>query len=229
MPVLCATATLVVWDGSSLSGFVQVGASCKVSASTRRGGGFDQWRCIGPSGGCSGCGLKGKYVRTLYREGAPRYLLCAVRGQSVRVALHRDRAPAARPAARGQGAHQPLPALARLGRVHPQADRRPHHHPREGLHLGRPSPLQRVQARARLRRRGGRAALPQAHRHGTSVARPAARGEVLRRGDPDRARPAPARHPRRAAAHHAGEGPGAAGRQGPAQRAEPAWRSSPAT
>ena len=48
-----------------------------------------------------------------------------------------------------------------------------------------------MQARAGLRRRGGRAAQPQAHRHRAPAARPAARGEVLRRGDPARARPAP--------------------------------------
>src|SRR5260370_23777610 len=58
---------------------------------------------------------KGEHVRTLYREGATRDFLCALRGQSVWVALHRDRAPAARAAAGGQGADEPLSAFARVG------------------------------------------------------------------------------------------------------------------
>src|ERR1035437_5189372 len=44
-------------------------------------------------------GLKGDYVRTLYGEGATRNLLCAIRGQSIRLTLHRDRAPVAWPTA----------------------------------------------------------------------------------------------------------------------------------
>ena len=74
-------------------------------------------------------------------------------------------------------------------------------HAGEGLHFGGPAPEPRVQASAGLRRRGSRAAEPQAHRHRAPAAGAAARGEVLRRRDPARARPAPlARSARRSPA-----------------------------
>ena len=96
----------------------------------------------------------------------------------------------ARTSARRQGPDQSLPALARLGRIDPQADRRTHHDPREGFDLRRPAAEQRVQARAGLRRGRSRAPVAQAHRHRTSAVGPAARRKMLCRGNSARARPA---------------------------------------
>ena len=71
----------------------------------------------------------------------------------------------------------------------------------------RSAALERVQACAGLCRGRSRAALAQTHWHGTSAARPAARRQMLCRGNSPRARPALASHPRRAGAHHAGKSP----------------------
>src|ERR1700683_5762401 len=78
------------------------------------------------------CSKRGvHHVRTLYGEGTTGDLLCAVRGKPVVPALHRDRAPAARPAARGQGVNQSFSTLACFGGFHPQVDRSAHHNSRE--------------------------------------------------------------------------------------------------
>ena len=87
-----------------------------------------------------------------------------------------------------------------------------------------PAAEPRMQARAGLWRRRSRAAEPQAHRHRAPAARPAARREVLRRGDPARARPAALHHPRGAGALAVGKG---AVQRGP--RKARCWPSSAAT
>ena len=163
------------------------------------------------------------HVRTVHGEGTARDLLRAVRGQPVRVALYRDRAPAAGPAARGQGVNQPLSALARLGGVDPEANRGAHHHPREGFDQRGPAAFERVQAGAGVCRGRGGAAGAQAYRHGTSAAGAAARREVLCVGDFAGAGPEAGADSRRAGARDAGESSAAAA----AARVEPAGRVQP--
>ncbi len=125
-------------------------------------------------------------VRTLHRTGASGSLLRALRSQPARECLDRDRAPPARPDPGRQGADEPdFPALAPLPREHPEGSRGADGLPREGLHLGRDPLQRRDQARPPVRRRGGRSASPQLHRHRAPAARHPARGALRRRLHPD--------------------------------------------
>src|ERR1051326_137455 len=63
-----------------------------------------------------------EYVRAVHRESQARNLLRKIRGQSVRLSVHRDGTPAAGLIARRQSVDQPLSALSCVGRVHPQAN-----------------------------------------------------------------------------------------------------------
>ena len=116
-----------------------------------------------------------------------------------------------------------LLALSCFGRIDPQADRGAYDHSRKGFDLGRSAALERMQAGARLRGGRSRAAGTQAHRHGTSAAWPAARREVLCRGDPAGTRAEAGGDSRRAGAGDAGEGSatGTAAREQLAGRVQP--------
>ena len=134
-----------------------------------------------------------------YTERARRVLFFArVRGQPARERLHRDRTPAARPDPGGQGPHQPdLRALQRRARLDPQGDRGAHRVPREGVDVGRDPLQRRDQARAAVRRRGGRPAGPHLHRHRAPAARHPARGAVAGRVHPHGEGHAAGHRPRR--------------------------------
>ena len=145
--------------------------------------GYDRY-CPGAAarpGGMPGSGIRTD-VRALHRESAAGDLLRPLRGQPAGQRGHRDRAPAAGPDPRGQGADlAPLQQEPPLDGPDPQGGRGPLAVPREGLDVGRDPALGREQARPRPRRRGGRAHAPQLHRHRAHPARADAGGAQRRR------------------------------------------------
>src|SRR3954454_7225025 len=91
-------------------------------------------------------------VRTLHGTSPARAVLRALRGQSARQYLDRDRAPVVGFDPRRKGPDEPdLRPLPPLPRKHPQGNRGPHRVPREGVHLGRDSFQRGNEARAPVR------------------------------------------------------------------------------